>query len=128
MGEPDGEPEDTELARADREHHFISIKGLSTRSPTVGIYLNILRTFIDLDVTDRDYARSIRRRVELSKRGCQYVLSKISLAEAMKYAHDSYRVESEGGSVEVWQMLVYTLNPCSLFLSAVSVFPSAEPE
>ena len=44
---------------------------------------------------DRDYARSIRRGVELSIRGGQYALRKILLAETMKAAHDKYRVETE---------------------------------
>ena len=31
VGEADGEPVDTELARADREHHFVRIAGLITK-------------------------------------------------------------------------------------------------
>ena len=39
------------------------------------------------ELEDRDYARSIRRRVELSDREYQYVLSKIFLEEDMRAAH-----------------------------------------
>ena len=40
----------TELARANRKHHFFRIAGLENRSPTIENYIKILQRFQELDV------------------------------------------------------------------------------
>ena len=49
VGEANGQPEETELARADQKHHFVRIVGLENRNPTLENYLKVLRKFKELD-------------------------------------------------------------------------------
>ena len=45
VGEPNGQPQETELARADRKHHFVRIAGLVNRNPTIENYIKVLLSY-----------------------------------------------------------------------------------